>query len=98
MANGAEPVRNDYAGPVLHHIIYCVLYEALTFRIEGRSGFIQNQDGWIFQHRTRNGNPLPFTTAKFGTPVSDIGLVTVFFLADELMSIGYAGGLLNIFQ
>ena len=41
---------NSSAG--LHQTFQSFLYQAFTFCIKGRSSFVQNQDGWVFQDGT----------------------------------------------
>lgn len=41
---------NSSAG--LHQTFQSFLYQTFTFCIKGRSSFVQNQDGWVFQDGT----------------------------------------------
>ena len=46
-----EPVGDHQRGSSFHQVVEGILYQFLRFGIEGRSGFIQNEDRWIFEHR-----------------------------------------------
>ena len=48
-ADGAEAVGYDESRPSLHQAVQLLLDLGLAFRVQGGGGFIQNQDGGVFQ-------------------------------------------------
>ena len=40
-------MRDDDGSAIVHQVIDGILYESFTFRIKGRCGFIQDEDGWV---------------------------------------------------
>src|SRR6185437_9481913 len=91
MADGAEPVGDDYAGAVFHHLIDSVLYEAFAFGVERGGGFVEDEDGGIFQEGACDGQALTFAATELAAAVTDVGLVTLFFCGDKTMRIGDGG-------
>ena len=43
--NRAQAVGDDAAGAVLHELIHGALYQLLALRVEGRRGFVEDEDG-----------------------------------------------------
>lgn len=62
--DGAEMVRYNKAGSVLHEFLESHGNFEFTFRVNLTHGFIKNQNGWIAQNGPGNGNTLALATGK----------------------------------
>ena len=49
IADGGKPVGNDDGGTPAHHRIQSLLHKHFRDGIQGTGGFVQNQDGRVFQ-------------------------------------------------
>ncbi len=65
MAHGGETVRNDERGSPVHQGFERLLDQAFALGIQRTGGFIKNQDGRVFQNRTRDGDALALSARKF---------------------------------
>jgi hypothetical protein len=90
-AHGGEAMGNDKYSAVGHQSFQGLLHQGFRFGIQGRGGFIQNQNAGIEQHRPRNGNALPLTTGQVDPPFAHPGVITLGKLADEVVGIGDPG-------
>ena len=61
--DSGNSVRDDDDRASSHQVGECALNQHLRFRVQVRSGFIQNQNRRIFEKRACNGKPLPLATA-----------------------------------
>ena len=83
---------NGNGRTVLHQLFEGILYHAFAFGIEGRSGFVQDEDRRVLQDGTGNADTLALTTGKLASTVANHGIVTFFAGHDEVVCIGYLGG------
>jgi len=67
------------------------LYFSLGLRVQRGHGFIQEQDGRIFQKRARNRNALLLSAGQKTALVADDCLILVRLLHNEIMCIGPFG-------
>ena len=54
----AQSVSNDKSGSPLGEFSQTFLNQRFAFRIQIGGGLIQDQNSWIGQNRSRDGNPL----------------------------------------
>ena len=55
MANGRKPVGNGDGGALLHEAFQCVLHESFRLRVEGGSGFVEDEDVRVFRSEKPDG-------------------------------------------
>ena len=81
VADGGKPVRYYENRPALHKLIHTLLYELFRTGIDGRSCFVQNDNGAIRNHRARYGE-------KLSLPLRKIGSVALY---NRFISLGQVG-------
>ena len=89
--DGRQAVGDDEGRTPDHEPVQGVLHDALAFRIEGRRGFVQDQDAGVLQDGPGNGDALPLAAGNVYTPVAQLGLVPLGQVEDEVMGIGRLG-------
>ena len=67
----------------------CKQAEGLT----REGGFVEYEDGWIFEYGAGYAESLPLSSAEFHAAVADIGLVGLFHAVDKFVGVGYDSGL-----
>ena len=72
-----------------------ILDEAFGLGVEGRSGFVENENRWVFENSASNGDALALTTREARTAVANIGLIAIGSSHDEVVGIGNVCGLLD---
>ena len=77
LLDGREAVCHHQSGTLLHEFIECGLHQAFGFGVERAGGFVQNQDGHVFQQGAGDGDTLALTAGKFETVFADFGLQTM---------------------
>ena len=93
MADGGEAVCNDDAGASGHELVKGLLYQEFVFGVEGAGGFVEYEDGGIFENGAGYAESLPLSSAEFHAAVADIGLVGLFHAVDKFVGVGYDSGL-----
>ena len=76
-----------------HQTLQRFLYQTLWLSIQSGSSLVKNQNGRILQDGTGYADALALAPGELAAPVTDISMVTVFFLHDKIVCIGYFGGL-----
>ena len=61
VADGREAVGDDQGSTPTHQARECVLDEPLAFRVEGGSGFVEDEQGRILEHGPGDGDALPLS-------------------------------------
>jgi len=64
--NGGEAVRNDNHGAFAHQGVNGGLHGDFAFGIERSGGFIQDDDGRVFQHGAGNADALALQSRRRG--------------------------------
>src|SRR5690606_467542 len=59
---GCQSMRDDQRGAANHGSFQRPLHQTLGFGIECTGGFVQQQQRWILEQSTCDGNALPLTT------------------------------------
>ena len=59
--------------------------------VEGCGGFVEDEDGRIAEHCAGDAEPLALTAGELYAAVTDIGLVALFLLHNEVVGVGYLG-------
>ena len=89
IADGGEAVGDDDGAAVLHEGVEGFLNEAFCFRIDGSGGFVEEEDGGIFEEGAGDGEALFFSAGEFHAAFADVRVEAFGEVADE---IGGAGG------
>ena len=89
--DGGEPVGDDEGCPPYHEPVQGFLDDPFAFRIQGRSGFVQNQDPGIFQDGPGNGDALALAAGYVDAPIPQIGVIPLGQIPDEFICIGGFG-------
>ena len=55
LADRAQTMGDDQCGPSFHQTIQGVLYDFLTFVVEGRGGFVEEEDSRILEKSPGDG-------------------------------------------
>src|SRR5207244_5135313 len=77
-ADGGEAVRNNKRGAAAHQVAQAFLNQRLGFRVQARSGFVQDEDARIGENGARDGNALLLAAGKPYAALTDHRVV--FFL------------------
>ena len=91
-ANGGEAVGDDDNGFVLHQRVDGLLHGDFAFGVERGGGFIQDDDGRVFQQGAGDADALFFAAGEFAADVAHAGLVAFGHRHDEVVAAGGAGG------
>jgi len=86
-------VGNDQGGASDHQVFEGLLDFQFRFTVQGRRGFIQDQDGGILEERPGDAETLPLASGKDRALLADDRVETVRQLVDELESVGRTGRL-----
>ncbi len=73
--DGRQTVRDGHHRLALHQAIEALLDRGFDFAVERAGGFIEQQDGGVFEHNSRDGNPLPLAAAQLDSALADVGSV-----------------------
>ena len=95
VANGREAVGDDDAGASLHEFGEGLLDGLLAFGVEGGGGFVENEDGRVFEHGSCYAEALALSSAEGDAAVADGGLVAEGEGVDEGVGVGDGGGLFD---
>ena len=74
-ADGGKPVGNHNGGPSGNQGINGMLDELFGTGIHRRSGFVENQNGWIIQQCPNKGKQLSLAQRKGAAPLHNIIMV-----------------------
>ena len=77
-------MRDDDRRPVAHQRLQRRLYRALGLGIERRCRFVEYQDRRVFEHCTRDRDPLPLPARELDAGFSDDGVETLWHRANEI--------------
>ena len=84
-SDGREAVRNHDYGTVRHQIRQCPLHQHFGFGVQMRGGFVQDQDGCIFEQCAGYGDALPLAPAELDPAFADNRVVALRQTLDELV-------------
>src|SRR5690606_13803607 len=73
---GRKTVGDGNHGFTLHHLVEAFLYGGFHFRIERAGGFVQQQNGSVFQHDACNGDALTLPPRKLDATLADKRLIS----------------------
>ena len=82
---------------LLLHLIDGLLDLGLIDLVEGAGGLIEDQDAWLLEEGTSEGNSLLLTTGELATAGSNVGVDALWVLADEAPCVCLLKGLFNFF-
>ena len=71
VADGGEAMGYDEAGAVFHEAVEGFLDEALGGGIHAGCGFVEDEDGWIFEEGAGDGKALFLADAEFNSALPE---------------------------
>ena len=86
--HGGEPVGDGNGGAAFGEGVQGMLDDHFAFVVQGRGGFVQNQDGRVFQENAGDGDPLFLSAGKLYAPLAHVGLKALFKIHDEVVGVG----------
>jgi len=90
--DGAEAVGDDDGGAVGAEFGERGLNEVLGFHIDSGGGFIEQQDGGVFEEGAGEGEALALAAAQEDAALTDFGVETFGNAADEVFGAGITQG------
>ncbi len=91
MRHGRESVGDNEHRTPGQQALDGFLYKPLVLRVERRRRLIEDQQRWVHQQCTRDGDTLPLATGEPSAPLAEYRVVTLRELRDELVRIGRSG-------
>ena len=88
VADGGKPVGDDKGSSSFHQVFHAFLDQDLGSCIDGRCGFVENQDLRIAEEGAGDGKQLFLPLGNVGRFFIDLCLIAVFQRADEVVDIG----------
>ena len=88
VADGREAVGDDEAGALRHEPVERLLDEPLGLRVHARGGFVEDEDGRVFEQRAGDGNALLFADAELYPALADDGAEALRQPIDKLAGVG----------
>src|SRR5664280_3786954 len=82
---------DDEAGPASHQLCHCFLDAYFRSVIDAACGFIENQNGWICQDHTCDGQQLLLTSRDIGGLFIEDGIVSFRQTSDEVIGMRSLG-------
>ena len=86
---------DDDGRAILHEVLYGILDEAFGLGVEGRSGFVEDEDRRVFEDSAGDRYALTLATREARTTVANVGLIAIGGSHDEIVGIGNASGLFD---
>gem|GEM_PF-3429474 len=96
--NGRQSVGDHQGGSVLHELFEGLLYLAFGFGIEGRGGFVEDEDGGVSEQGPGNGDALALSARQDDALLSHHRVESIGQFFDEIQGMGRSGGLADRFQ
>lgn len=95
--DGGEAVGDDEGGSSPGYRIELALDGLFCAGVQGGCGFIEDEDGGVFEECPGNGDSLFFSSGEFEAPFSNPAFVTFRQGGDEFIKLGGAGGCHDFF-
>src|SRR5664280_2324114 len=92
ISDGRETMSDDEAGPASHQLCHCFLDTYFRSGIDAACSFIENQNGWICQDHTSDGQQLLLTSRDIGGLFIEDGIVSFGQTPDEVIGMRSLGG------
>src|SRR5579862_1870958 len=84
-ADGREPMGDDDDGAAAHQVAEGYLHERFAFGVECGGGFVEDEDGRVFEDGAGDGEALTFASGETEAFFADDGVVTVGHAQDEVV-------------
>src|SRR6186713_1037369 len=81
-------VSDNHSCSILRDIVECSLYDGFCPRIQCACSLIEQEDLWIRDNASRDGNSLLLTTGKHTSALSDLCLETIGKFHNKVISVG----------
>ena len=92
--DSGEPMGDDDGGASTEHLIKSSLEEPLTFCVECRGGFVEDEQAGVAEESTSNADALALTAREEASPFAERGVVAFGEAHDEFVSLSVVGGFL----
>ena len=92
IAHGGEPVGDDEGGAAFHDLIERLGNPRLGYRIERARRLIKNENRWVFQKRTGDGEALALAAGQKPAALADVRFKAVRVAVDEIERLCPRGG------
>ncbi len=92
VADGGEAVGDDDGGAPDDDLFEGALDEGFGLVIDGGGGFVEDQDGRVFEDSSCYRNALTLSAAEFLSTFADDGVVALWQSHDEVVGFGDLGG------
>ena len=79
---------DDDGGARFHDAFECALDQALVFSVKSAGGFVEEQDGRVFQDGAGDGEALPLSAGKLHAAFAEPGFVALREGFDKLSGLG----------
>ena len=89
-------MRDYKTGPTFHQYGESRLYQSFTFGIQITGSLVKNENTWISQRRSGNGESLPLAATQFEASFSNHRVVAIWQLFNERVRVGYFSRFPNI--
>lgn len=73
--DGGQSVGNRNHRFAVHHLVQTLLNGGFHFAVQCAGGFVQQQNGRVFQHHTRNGNALALSARQFYAAFANVCVI-----------------------
>ena len=93
IADGRKPVGNDQGGAALRQGIKGTLDLGFCHTVQCGSGFVQDENGRVFQEDTGNGDPLLLSAGEKRAPFAHIGVKALGHSQNIIENFCFPGGL-----
>jgi hypothetical protein len=90
-------MRNHNRGTPCACPVQSLLDNGFTFSVQSRGGLVKEQDLWVTDKSSGDGNALLLSTAQLGTTLAHQSVVTVWQLGDEVMSVCVRSSFYHLF-
>ena len=91
-----QTVGDGHRGTRLHQTLQGILYQALALGVEGRGGFVEDEDRRILQDGTGDADALALSARESSATIADVRIEALFRLHDEVVGIGNLRCLLDL--
>jgi len=96
LLDGRQAVGDHQGGAALHDLVQSSLDMPLGLGIEGRGGFVENQQWGILQQGAGNCQALALAARQQYAVLPDLGIQAFGQLANEVHGIGVGGSFFNV--
>ena len=87
---------DDDGSAILHEVLDSILNEAFGLGVEGRSGFVEDEDRRVFENSAGDRYALTLTSREARATVANVGLISIRRCYNEIVGVGNASCLFDL--